>query len=200
MRVEVRRRRRSSTSRQYSREYSPPGHEEREETCLSAASLKNFFYFVFSLRPSRPRGESFFKGGQASLLTQPGLSPRASLRVLLLGLVIFLPSCAREEPEPIEPPQVLTDSIPIIYPSELWDQQISGQTVLLLRVDPLGQVDSVAIDSTSGYPEFDSAAIRGAHGLRFIAARQGERRIPMWTRVPVRFARDTVIEMGIGGQ
>ena len=95
---------------------------------------------------------------------------------------------------------MLTDSIPIIYPAELWDQQISGQTMLLLRVNSLGQVDSVAIDSTSGYPEFDSAAIRGARGLRFIAARQGERRIPMWTRVPVRFARDTAIEMGIGGQ
>ena len=72
--------------------------------------------------------------------------------------------------------------------------------MLLLRVNALGQVDSAAIDSTSGYPEFDSAAIQGAHRLRFIAARQGERRVPMWTKVPVRFSRDTTTEMGIGGQ
>jgi TonB family protein len=70
--------------------------------------------------------------------------------------------------------------------------------VLLLRVDPMGQVDSVMIDAGSGYPEFDSAAVQGAQKLRFIAARQGERRIPMWTKVPVRFSRDTANKMGIG--
>ena len=104
-------------------------------------------------------------------------------------------------PEEIEtvPPQVLTDSIPFIYPIDLWDHHISGQTVLLVRVNATGQVDSVTIDTGSGYPEFDSAAVQGARQLRFIAARQGERRIPMWTKVPVRFARDTTTKMGIGG-
>ncbi|HET9440941.1 MAG TPA: energy transducer TonB [Longimicrobiales bacterium] len=114
--------------------------------------------------------------------------------------VSLLIACREPPAEPVDPPQVLTDSIPIIYPVELWDHHISGQTVLLLRVNALGQVDSVTIDSASGYPEFDSAAIQGAHRLRFIAARQGERRIPMWTKVPVRFSRDTTSKLGIGGQ
>ncbi len=94
---------------------------------------------------------------------------------------------------------MLTDSVPFVYPLELWDHNISGQTVLLVRVSALGEVDSVSIDAGSGYPEFDSAAVQGAHHLRFIAARQGERRIPMWTKVPVRFVRDTANKMGIGG-
>jgi protein TonB len=119
------------------------------------------------------------------------------------GAFLLLPIACGPTPEeaaPIEPPQVLTDSIPFLYPQDLWDHHISGQTVLMLRVSALGVVDSVAIDLTSGYPEFDSAAVRGAHKLRFIAARQGERRIPMWTKVPVRFSRDTTTRMGIGVQ
>jgi protein TonB len=106
--------------------------------------------------------------------------------------------CASPPQVPVEPPQVLTDSVPFLYPLELWDHNISGQTVLLLLVNATGQVDSVTIDATSGYPEFDSAAVQGAHRLRFIAARQGDRRIPMWTKVPVRFSRDTT-KLGIGG-
>lgn len=118
----------------------------------------------------------------------------------LLLLPLLLPiGCSRAPEEPIEPPQVLTDSVPFVYPLDLWDHRVNGQVVLLLRVNPLGQVDSVSIDVPSGYPEFDSAAVQGAHKLRFIAARQGERRIPMWTKVPVRFSRDTTSKLGIGG-
>lgn len=117
---------------------------------------------------------------------------------LLLALSLAALACGAPPEEDIEPPQVLTDSVPFVYPADLWDHNISGQTVLLVRVSATGQVDSVAIDTGSGYPEFDSAAVHGARDLRFIAARQGERRIPMWTKVPVRFARDTT-RMGIGG-
>jgi TonB family protein len=124
----------------------------------------------------------------------------ARLRGALVAMLLMAGCGEAPTEEPIEPPQVLTDSIPFIYPIELWDHNISGQTVLLLRVDPMGQVDSIMIDAGSGYPEFDSAAVQGAQKLRFIAARQGERRIPMWTKVPVRFSRDTANKMGLGGQ
>ena len=117
----------------------------------------------------------------------------------LLALALTTMACGAPPEVDIEPPQVLTDSVPFIYPIDLWDHNVSGQTVLLVRVNATGQVDSVAVDIGSGYPEFDSAAVQGAWRLRFIAARQGERRIPMWTKVPVRFARDTTTEMGIGG-
>jgi protein TonB len=120
----------------------------------------------------------------------------ANWRAGVMSAVLF--GCAQEPREPIEPPQVLTDSIPFVYPLELWDHNISGQAILLLRVNVTGQVDSVMLDTSSGYAEFDSAAVQGAHRLRFIAARQGDRRIPMWTKVPVRFSRDTT-KLGIGG-
>jgi TonB family protein len=132
----------------------------------------------------------------AQTLATPRLCGKRTLNAMLaLG---FLGACAAPPEEPVEPPQVLTDSVPFVYPLELWDHNISGQTVLLLLVNATGQVDSVTIDSPSGYAEFDSAAVQGAHRLRFIAARQGDRRIPMWTKVPVRFSRDTT-KLGIGG-
>ena len=114
-------------------------------------------------------------------------------------MLLVCTACGEPPEANFEPPQVLTDSIPFVYPLELWDHNVSGQTILLVRVDATGKVDSVAIDAPSGYPEFDSAAVQGAHNLRFIAGRQGDRRIPMWTKVPVRFSRDTTTKMGIGG-
>ena len=126
------------------------------------------------------------------------ISSRHRGEIIVLALTMTL-GCGPASQEAIEPPQVLTDSVPFIYPLDLWDHNVSGQTMLLVRVSATGQVDSVAIETGSGYPEFDSAAVQGAHRLRFIAARQGERRVPMWTKVPVRFSRDTTSKMGIGG-
>lgn len=122
---------------------------------------------------------------------------RACLRFCLL----FVVACgAVEEEVPIEPPQVLSDSAPFEYPLELWDQKISAQTVLLLKVSELGTVDSVMVGTSSGYDQFDSAAVHGARVMKFTPGRQGERRVAMWTKLPVRFARDTAPPMGIGGE
>jgi len=125
--------------------------------------------------------------------------PRFPRSSAVAATTLMLSACGDPPEANFEPPQVLTDSIPFVYPLELWDHNVSGQTILLVRVDATGNVDSVAIDAPSGYPEFDSAAVQGAHNLRFIAGRQGDRRIPMWTKVPVRFSRDTTTKMGIGG-
>jgi TonB family protein len=126
--------------------------------------------------------------------------PRSPRPFAGVAMWLALGACGEPPEAEIEPPQVLTDSIPFIYPLELWDHNISGQTILLVRVDATGKVDSVSVDAPSGYPEFDSAAVQGARQLRFIAARQGDSRIPMWTKVPVRFTRDTTTKMGIGGE
>ena len=115
---------------------------------------------------------------------------------LLFGL-----GCAEPTPEvAIEPPQAMSDSMPFVYPVELWDHKISGQTIVLIRVSELGVVDSVMVATTSGYEEFDSAAVQGARTMKFTPGRQGERRVPMWTKMPVRFARDTTKAMGLGGE
>jgi len=99
----------------------------------------------------------------------------------------------------VELPQPMSDAMPFIYPLDLWDNMIAGQVMLLMRISDAGVVDSVVVQRTSGYAEFDSAAVQGARLLRFTPGKQGERRVAMWTKLPVTFARDTV-NMGLGGK
>lgn len=86
---------------------------------------------------------------------------------------------------------------PFEYPTALWDQKLEGETLLMVHVTETGAVDSAYVVQTSGQMAFDSAALRGAKQLRFSAGRQGQRRVAMWTRVPVRFRMDTVPAVGL---
>jgi TonB family protein len=113
--------------------------------------------------------------------------------------LFWLAACGGSEADvPIAPPEAITDSAPFVYPIELWDEKISGETLVLMRISALGAVDSVVVAKSSGYREFDSAAVQGARAMKFTAGRQGERRVAMWTKLPVRFARDTANRMGLG--
>ncbi len=93
------------------------------------------------------------------------------------------------EDQKIESPSPLSASVPIDYPLDLWDQGIEGSSVLKVRVTDLGDVDSVVVMESSGYPAFDSSAVRGARTLRFSPARQGDKRIEVWAHVPVYFSK-----------
>lgn len=109
---------------------------------------------------------------------------------------ICLTACEADPQSGVEPPVPMPDASPFEYPIELWEQEAEGETMLLVHVTERGDVDSVSVDVTSGLPAFDSAAARGARRLRFSPARQGELRIPAWTRVPVHFRVDTMPRMG----
>ncbi len=61
--------------------------------------------------------------------------------------------------------------------------------MLRVRVTDLGAVDSVVVLESSGYPAFDSSAVRGARTLRFTPARRGGKRIEVWAHVPVHFSK-----------
>lgn len=121
-------------------------------------------------------------------------------RILLISWLCMACNGSPAERPPVELPQAISDSLPFEYPLQLWDNHISGETLLLLRISELGAVDSVLVAKTSGYAEFDSAAVQGARVMRFTPGKQGERRVAMWTKLPVRFARDTTRKMGLGGE
>lgn len=89
----------------------------------------------------------------------------------------------------LEDPEPLYGEIPIEYPLELWDADVEGETVLRVRVTETGDVDSVEVLDPSGYPAFDSAAVRGALGLQYRPARQDGNRISVWAKVPVQFTK-----------
>ena len=107
-----------------------------------------------------------------------------------LGLFLALSLTACGSGEEMEPPTPLYGDVPIEYPLELWDADVEGETLLRVRVTEMGAVDSVEVLEPSGYPAFDSAAVRGALQLRYSPARKGEDRITVWAKVPVQFTKD----------
>jgi len=89
----------------------------------------------------------------------------------------------------IEQPTPLFGEVPIEYPLHMWDQDKEGETILRVRVNDVGGVDSVEILGSSGYPSFDSAAVAGASDLHFTPARRDGKRISVWAEVPVHFSK-----------
>jgi protein TonB len=103
------------------------------------------------------------------------------------ALLLSLAACGSEE---VEEPTPLYGEIPIVYPLDLWDQDVEGETLLRVRVTEMGAVDSVEVLQSSGFPAFDSAALQGARQLRYSPARRGGRRIAVWAKVPVQFSKE----------
>ncbi len=110
------------------------------------------------------------------------------LAIPTLG-VSWLTACANDAE--VEDPAPLGDAVPIEYPLEMWDQGIEGETVLQVRVNELGEVDSVAVIETSGHESLDSAAAEGARAMTFHPARRDGRDVPVWVRMPVQFSRQS---------
>ena len=71
-----------------------------------------------------------------------------------------------------QPPVAVNPVSPMQYPQALLEQGIEGRVLLRLFVDSTGRLltDSTRIAESSGYPALDSAALRGAAGLRFSPA------------------------------
>jgi TonB family protein len=98
--------------------------------------------------------------------------------------------------EVVQEPIPIPDPTPVAYPEGLWDRGVQGETEIMVHVDEMGDVDSVFVSRSSGFSDFDSAAVNGARRLRFTPGQQGDRRIAMWTKIPVRFSRDSTATFG----
>lgn len=111
-------------------------------------------------------------------------------RALLLAVPIGAGCGGGGIEEPVELPQPLMAESPFEFPISLWDDGVEGETRLMVHVTALGEVDSAFIKDSSGYPEFDSAAVAGVGNLRFTPGRKGQKRVDHWVVLPVRFTRD----------
>ena len=111
-------------------------------------------------------------------------------------LCVLLAAACDGAAEPVTDPVPMPDASPIEYPIGLWDRNVQGETEIMVHVDQFGDVDSAVVSKTSGYAEFDSAAVNGARRLRFTPGKRGDRHVAMWTRMPVRFAQDSTATLG----
>jgi len=110
-----------------------------------------------------------------------------SPRDVALAALIAAVGCGGEGE--IQQPTPLFAEVPIEYPLHMWDQDMEGETVLRVRVNDLGVVDSVEVIESSGFASFDSAAVAGARDLRFSPATRDGKRITVWAEVPVHFSK-----------
>jgi TonB family protein len=130
--------------------------------------------------------ESTWKEGEGG-----GRRPAVPFRVagvFLLWSLALAPLAACGGEGELQQPVPLYGNNPIEYPIELWDEGAEGSTVLRLRVDERGQVDSVEIAESSGHEGLDAAAVAGARELRFEPGRKDGKRIRMWATLPVEFS------------
>lgn len=107
-------------------------------------------------------------------------------RLVAAAAAIFAVACDRGGLRPVQLPRLLTAST-VEYPEDLWDAGVEDSTVLRLRIDTAGQVDSVVVQRPSRYRAFDSAAVVGARQLRFSPATRGGAPVAAWYQLPVRF-------------
>jgi protein TonB len=90
---------------------------------------------------------------------------------------------------PDEVPTLLNTELPFRYPAELYLRRVQGNVTLQLFVDSAGRVvpDSTRVEEPSGFPGLDSAAVRGAHELRFAPAKRGGAAMAVGILFPVYF-------------
>jgi TonB family protein len=88
-----------------------------------------------------------------------------------------------------EPPVALDADPPVVYPPNLYQQKIEGTVTLRLFVTEQGAVvaESTLVAESSGYPEFDSAAMAGVPRMRFAPAQRDGRPIATAFTQPVHF-------------
>ena len=117
---------------------------------------------------------------------------------LLIPLVAAVAGCENEEPVQETPPNQISQST-FQYPEELWDAGEEGETTLRIFITATGAVDSAEVEETSGYEAFDSAAVEGAHRLRFEPPMRGDQPTSGWFLLPVQFEMDAA-QAGVAGE
>ena len=88
-----------------------------------------------------------------------------------------------------QPPVAINPVSPVEYPVPLQEQGIEGRVLLRLYADSVGALvpDSTRVSESSGYPALDSAAVRGAAGLRFSPALRHGRPVAGLFLQPIHF-------------
>lgn len=76
------------------------------------------------------------------------------------------------------------------YPEQARRAGLEGLVRLRARVGADGRAEQLQVLTSSGSAELDAAALSGVSQWRFRPARRGNRELPAWLDIPVRFALD----------
>ena len=73
------------------------------------------------------------------------------------------------------------------YPPVLRDAGVGGRVIVWLRLDEQGIVQDVQINTSSGHPALDQAALLVGQIMKFSPAMNRDKVVPVWVSVPVSF-------------
>lgn len=73
------------------------------------------------------------------------------------------------------------------YPAWAEEKGIEGEVHLKFWVRPDGKVESVEIEKTSGYPDFDSRALRAVNQYRFSSLSSQEEQKTQWGTIVIKY-------------
>jgi TonB family protein len=121
---------------------------------------------------------------------------RHTLTMVILGVLV---ACGgrndaggeSENPGRDDPPVALDAEPPVVYPAKLYQQGVEGTVTLRLFVTDQGGVipESTRVAESSGYAEFDSAAVAGVPRMRFAPAQRDGRPVATAFTQPVHFRK-----------
>jgi len=78
--------------------------------------------------------------------------------------------------------------VPPVYPKDAEKKGLEGTVGLRVLVTDKGTVDKVEVETSSGHPQMDEAAIKAAQKTRFRPAIKDGQRVAMWINYPIQFA------------
>jgi len=90
------------------------------------------------------------------------------------GEILFVQPKYAENPKPI-------------YPQEARRKGYEGEVILKVEVLPNGRVGQIEVKSSSGYELLDRSALATVKQWKFVPAQKGEKTIPLWVNIPVKF-------------
>lgn len=73
------------------------------------------------------------------------------------------------------------------YPPVLRDARITGTVLVWFLIDETGHVQKSLIHTSSGYEQFDHAAIEVANEMVFSPALNRDQKVPVWVALPIIF-------------
>jgi len=74
-----------------------------------------------------------------------------------------------------------------IYPQEARKKRYEGEVILKVEVLQNGRVGQIDVKKSSGYELLDRSALTAVKQWKFVPAQKGEKAIPLWVNIPVKF-------------
>jgi protein TonB len=79
------------------------------------------------------------------------------------------------------------DALTREYPPLLRDAGIGGRVLVWFFIDENGAVQGNRLVETSGHAALDEAALKVASVMRFTAAKNRDKNVPVWVQIPITF-------------